>query len=172
MTIKPRQPAPPLEFPLLAGGAWRLSERTSDAFQMIVVYRGLHCPWCKTYLNKLDGMLPEFARRGISVVTTSMDVRERAETARTDWQLPGLEMGYGLSLDDALAWDLFISRSVRDAEPAEFAEPGLFLTKADGTLFYASVGNAPFGRPSFDEVLRGVDFAIENKRPARGEAYL
>ena len=172
MTLKPRQPAPPLEFPLLDGGIWRLSERTPPSFQMIVVYRGLHCPWCKAHLAKLDGMLPEFTRRGIDVVATSMDVRERVETARTEWAIPNLSLGYDLPLAAALDWDLFISTAVREAEPAEFAEPGLFITKADGTLFYVSIGNAPFGRPSFDEVLRGVDFAVEHKRPARGEAYL
>jgi hypothetical protein len=116
-------------------------------------------------------MLPEFDRRGIEVVATSMDGRERAEAARTEWQIPNVTLGYGLPLAAARDWDLFISTSVRDAEPAEFTEPGLFVTKADGTLFYAATGNGPFGRPSFDEVLRGLDFAVEHNRPARGEAY-
>jgi len=172
MALKPREAAPPLAFPLLDGGVWRLSERKPPSFQMIVVYRGLHCPWCKAYLSRLDGMLPEFAQRGIDIVATSMDVKERAETARTEWALPNLTLGYALPLAMAVDWDLYISRSIRDAEPTEFAEPGLFITRTDGTLFYVSVGNAPFGRPSFDEVLCGIDFALEHKRPARGEAYL
>ena len=40
----------------------------------------------------------------------------------------------------------------------------------DGELFYAARANAPWGRPPFDQVLRGIDGAVEHKRPARGEA--
>jgi hypothetical protein len=44
MTIKPRQPVPPFEVKLLDGTRWRLRDATPAAFEMIVVYRGLHCP--------------------------------------------------------------------------------------------------------------------------------
>jgi hypothetical protein len=60
-----------------------------------------------------------------------------------------------LTIAGARAWDLYISRAIRDGEPPEFNEPGLFLTKPDGTLFFAA---------------RGIDVATERKMPARGEA--
>jgi hypothetical protein len=65
---------------------------------------------------------------------------------------------------------LFISRAIREGEPPEFSEPGLFLVKPDGTLFYASRGSSPWGRPPLDQMLRAIDVAIERKMPARGEA--
>lgn len=170
MPIKPREPVPPLEIRLLDDRTWRLREATPDSFAMIVFYRGLHCPICKTYLVDLESKLTEFARRGVAVVATSMDSRERAERARADWGLNDLRIGYELSVATARDWGLFISRAIRESEPPEFSEPGLFLTKPDGTLFYASIASAPWGRPPFDQMLRGIDVATERKMPARGEA--
>ena len=170
MTVKPRQPAPPLEVKLLDGGTWRLRDATPANFEMIVVYRGLHCPVCKTYLGELESKLPEFSKRGVDVIALSTDSRERAAQAKSEWGLNNLKLGCELSIDAARRWDLFISTAIRDGEPPQFSEPGLFLTKPDGTLFFASRGSAPWGRPPLDQMLRGIDVATERKMPARGEA--
>ena len=170
MTVKPRQPSPPLEVKLLDGNTWRLRDAKPVAFEMIVVYRGLHCPICKTYLGELEAKLPEFTKRGVEVIAISTDIRERAESAKKEWSLNNLRIGYGLSIASAREWDLYISRSIRDGEPPEFSEPGFFLVKPDGTLFFASRASAPWGRPPLDQMLRGIDVATERKMPARGEA--
>jgi peroxiredoxin len=170
MTAKPRQPAPPLEVQLLDGGTWRLKDATPDNFAMIVFYRGLHCPICKTYLGDLESKLPEFSKRGVEVIAVSTDSRERAERAKAEWGLDNLRIGCELSVAGARQWDLFISRAIREGEPPEFNEPGLFLTKPDGTLFFSSRGSAPWARPPLDQLLRGIDVAMERKMPARGEA--
>jgi peroxiredoxin len=170
MTTKPRQPAPALDVKLTDGSTWRLKDAKPENFEMIVFYRGLHCPICKTYLGDLESKLPEFSKRGVDVIAVSMDSRERAETAKAEWGLANLRIGYDLALSGARDWDLFISRAIRDGEPPEFNEPGLFLTKPDGTLFFASRGSAPWARPPFDQLLRGIDVAMERKMPARGEA--
>jgi peroxiredoxin len=170
MSVKPRQPAPPLEVKLLDGDTWRLRDAKPATFEMVVVYRGLHCPICKTYLGELESRLPEFSKRGIDVIALSSDSRERAERAKAEWGLNSLRIGCELSIESARQWDLFISRAIRDGEPPEFTEPGLFLVKPDGTLFFASRGSMPWARPPFDQLLRGIDAAIERKIPARGEA--
>ena len=170
MTIKPREPAPQLEVKLLDGSTWRLRDAKPATFEMIVVYRGLHCPVCKTYLGELEAKLPEFEKRGVDVVAVSTDSHDRAERAKTEWGLGKLRLGYDLAIAIARQWDLFISHAIREGEPPEFSEPGLFLIKPDGTLFFASRNSAPWGRPPFDQMLRGIDFAVERKIPARGEA--
>ncbi len=54
-------------------------------------------------------------------------------------------------------------------EPALFSEPGVFLVRADGTLYYGAVQTMPFARPHFDELMAAVDFAVAKDYPARGE---
>jgi hypothetical protein len=170
MTTKPRQPAPPLEVKLLDGSTWRLEDAKPASFEMIVFYRGLHCPICKTYLSDLEAKLPEFTSRGVDVIAVSTDGRERAERAKAEWGLGNVRIGCELTIAGARAWDLYISCAIREGEPPEFNEPGLFLTKPDGTLFFASRGSAPWARPPLDQMLRGIDLAMERKMPARGEA--
>jgi peroxiredoxin len=170
MTVKPRQPAPPLEVKLLDGGTWRLADAKPAAYEMIVVYRGLHCPICKTYIGDLEAKLPEFTKRGVDVIAMSTDSQDRAMRAKSEWGLNDLPVGCELSIASARDWGLFISRAIREGEPPEFSEPGLFLVRPDGTLFYAARSSAPWGRPPFDQMLRGIDIATERKMPARGEA--
>jgi hypothetical protein len=170
MTIKPRQPAPPLQVKTLGGGTWTLADAKPEKFSMIVAYRGLHCPVCKTYLGDLEAKLPEFERRGVEVIAVSADSRERAEKSRADWGLNRLRIGYELPIASAREWGLFVSRAIRDGEPPEFNEPGLFLVKPDRTLFFAAIGSAPWARPPLDQLLRGIDVAVERNMPARGEA--
>ena len=50
-----------------------------------------------------------------------------------------------------------------------FPEPGVFLVRPDGTLYYAAVQTMPFARPHFDERIGALDFAIANNHPARGK---
>lgn len=165
-----RAPAPSLSFFLVDGSTWSLLEQSPEAFSVVVFYRGLHCPLCRAYLAEFDQKLDEFEAAGAKVVAVSADDATRAMQAKTEWQLGRLPIGYGLSTDAAREWGLFISRSIRDGEPAEFFEPGLFLVKPDGTLFYGAITSAPWGRPPVDHVLFGIKMAIQRGTPARGEA--
>lgn len=168
--LKPRITVPDLEVPLLDGGTWKLRDQTPQNFTMVVFYRGLHCPICKSYLRELDGKVGEFTGRGVNVIVVSSDSRERAEKAKQDWGLNHVSIGYGLTIAKAREWGLYVSRAIKESEPAEFSEPGLFLVKPDQTLFCASVNTMPFARASFSDVLNAVDFVVKNNYPARGEA--
>lgn len=172
--LMPRRPAPAFSVPTTAGETWTLADRRPATFSMIVVYRGLHCPICRGYLKDLDDKLEAFGGRGVDVVAVSGDPADRADAAERDWKLDRLTLGYGLGLDTARAWGLFISAGIGTTsqgveEPAHFPEPGLFLVKPDGTLYFASVQSMPFARPGFAEVLKALDFVLEKNYPARGE---
>ncbi len=173
--MKPRTAVPPLNVALAGGGTWDGATSKSEKFTMVVFYRGLHCPICRSYLTELNRLASEFAQRGVEVIAISSDVQERAEKAKTDWTLPNVKIGYGLSEASARAWGLYISTSrgmtsIGIEEPARFSEPGLFLVKPDGTLYYGAVQTMPFARPHFDEMLKAIDFAGAKDYPARGEA--
>lgn len=170
----PRQPVPPLSVPTVDGPDWTLSDQTPDTFTLVVVYRGLHCPICSGYLGDLNRKLAQFTQRGVSVIAVSSDTGDRAAEAKTQWGLDQLTIGYGLDLDTARRWGLYISTSrgktsTGVVEPDLFVEPGLFLIRPDGTLYFGTVQTMPFARPQFADILKALDFVMANDYPARGE---
>lgn len=174
-TLTPRQPVPALTVPTLDHGEWRLAEQKPEHFTLIAFYRGLHCPICKAYLADLDRHVDAFAEKGIGTITISSDVEERAAQAKADWRLEKVAIGHSLTIDQARAWGLFVSAGVGKTsigieEPALFSEPGLFLVRPDGTLYFSAVQTMPFARPKFQEILTAADFVIGRDYPARGEA--
>ncbi|HJZ44484.1 MAG TPA: peroxiredoxin-like family protein [Hyphomicrobiaceae bacterium] len=172
--ILPRTEVPELSVATLAGGKWLLAERKPERFTLVVFYRGLHCPICRGYLGELVKLEPEFRTRGVDVIAISSDDEERARRTAAEWQLGNLTIGYGLDLALARRWGLFISTSRGKTsagidEPALFSEPGVFLVRADGTLYWSAIQTMPFARPHFRELLSAVDFVIAKDYPARGE---
>lgn len=174
-SLMPRQPVPALEVPTLSGRGLRLQAGLAPKFTLLVFYRGFHCPLCRTYLGELNRLLPEFRQRGVEVMALSSDTQERAQRAASAWGLEQLDLGYGLSLDVARRWGLYVSTSrgltsTGVEEPALFSEPGVFLIRPDLTLYWASVQTMPFARPVFKEMLSAIDFVLAKDYPARGEA--
>lgn len=168
--LRPGEPAPRLEVETLGGERWTLSGQTPANFTMVVFYRGLHCPVCKRYLQSLQGVVDDFRERGVGILAVSGDTRERAQQAKEEWGLTQVPIGYGQSVDSMRDWELWVSRAIKDEEPELFGEPGLFLVRPDGTLYYAAVQSMPFARPPFRELIGAIDFALKNDYPARGEA--
>lgn len=170
----PRQPVPALNVSVVDGGRFVLGAAPGERFDLIVFYRGLHCPICAKYLLELERLAPEFAKRGVQVVAVSSDDAERAQAMADKVKADALKVGYGLSLPSARQWGLYISASrgktsIGIEEPALFSEPGVFLVRPDGTLYYGAVQTMPFARPPFQDLLGAIDFAIANDYPARGE---
>ena len=172
--LMPRQIVPALQAPTLAHGAFTLSEDAARNFTLVVFYRGLHCPVCLKYLLELGRLQPEFEKRGVKVIAVSSDVREHAQAMADKLNAPNLRVGYGLGLGNAREWGLYISTSrgttsIGIEEPALFSEPGVFIVRPDGSLYFGAVQTMPFARPHFDELLAALDFALAKDYPARGE---
>ena len=172
--LRPREAVPALDVPTVTGEHWSLAAQAPANFTLVVVYRGLHCPICGPYVKDLDDRVASFRERGVEPIALSSDTRERAVAAREKWRLSAVTLGYGLPLDTARAWGLYISAGIGKTsagleEPAQFAEPGLFLVRPDGTLYYGSVQTMPFARPAFADILQAVDFVLARDYPARGE---
>lgn len=172
--LVPRYPVPALSVPLVGGGRFVLGAQPGEKFDLVVFYRGLHCPICAKYLMELERLSPEFVARGVQVVAVSSDDAERARAMAEKVNASGVKFGYGLSLRSARQWGLYISTSrgktsIGIEEPALFSEPGVFLVRPDGTLYYAAVQTMPFARPQFQDLLGAIDFALAKDYPARGE---
>jgi len=166
--LMPDTQAPALSLPLVGGGTWTLADQTPETFTMVVVYRGLHCPVCKSYLGKLNGLLPMAAEAGVKVVAVSMDPEDRATEAKTTWGLDALDVAYGMTVADVKNWGLYLSTAFKDAENEQFAEPGLFWVRPDGRLYLIDISNMPWSRPDVEFLLSKVGFAMTNNYPARG----
>jgi peroxiredoxin len=170
----PRQPVPALAVPLLDGSQYTLGVPPAPTFDMVVFYRGLHCPLCAKYLTELERLHEEFTKRGVRPVAISADNRERAGAMATKVKAERLAFGYDLPLAVAQQWGLTVSTSrgktsIGIDEPPLFSEPGLFLVRPDGTLYWGSTQTMPFARPHFDEIVAAIDFVVKNDYPARGE---
>ncbi len=171
----PRQPVPRLDV-MVGGAPWRLADQKPQRFSLIVFYRGFHCPICGSYLPDVQRRLDAFRERGVEPIAISSDGEDRARMAVEKWGLDKLKIGYSLSLDNAREWGLFISSQrgpkptpTGVVEPPLFSEPGMFLVRPDGTLYFASVQTMPFTRPNMGEVIKGLDVVIAEDYPARGE---
>ncbi len=172
--LMPRLPVPELRVPTLGHGDFLLTSEAPQNFNLVVFYRGLHCPICLKYLLELARLQPEFDKRGVKVIAISSDTRERAQALADKLKSPDLRIGFDLPLAVAREWGLYISTSrgqtsIGIDEPALFSEPGVFIVRPDGTFYYGAVQTMPFARPHFDELLAAIDFALAKNYPARGE---
>jgi peroxiredoxin len=173
-SLLPRHPAPALNLPLTTGERFVLGAQPGAQFDLLVFYRGLHCPLCAKYLLELERLTPEFTARGVQVIAASTDDFDRACQMASKVSASNLRFGYGLSLKSARQWGLYISASrgktsIGIDEPALFSEPGVFIVRPDGTLYYGAVQTMPFARPQFQDLIGAIDFAVSNNYPARGE---
>jgi len=172
--LVPRHPVPALSLPLVGGGRYVLGASPGEKFDLIVFYRGLHCPICARYLMELERLSPEFVSRGVQVLAVSSDDETRGKGMADKIKASGTRFGYGLSLRSARQWGLYISESrgrtsIGIEEPPMFSEPGVFLVRPDGTLYYGAVQTMPFARPQFQDLVGAIDFAVAHDYPARGE---
>ena len=172
--LRPRQQMPDVSVAAVGGGRWVLQDSRPEHFTMLVFYRGYHCPICRAYLGELNRLVRDFADAGVATVAISSDVAERAAATRQEWGLEGLTIGYGLAFEMAEELGLYVSSaigktSVGIEEPSRFAEPGIFLVRPDGSLYWSQVQTMPFARPHFDEILGAINKVLKLKYPARGE---
>ena len=168
-TLLAGQAFPKTNVPALEGGALTLgTPRTGHDWQLVVVYRGLHCPLCKKYLAQLDALQGRFSELGVDVVAVSGDPQEKAQ-AMVDEVGLSLPMGYGLSLAQMEALGLYISdpRSPQETD-RPFPEPGLFVVNDKGNIQIIDISNAPFARPDLESIANGIKFIRGNDYPVLG----
>lgn len=148
-----------------------ISKPTGDAdWQMVVVYRGRHCPLCTKFLNSLAGFRQRLLDIGIDIAAVSADSKEQLEEhlTRLDVNFP---LYYGLTLEQMQDLGLYISipRSEKETDH-NFAEPGLFVINTDGEVQVVDLSNNPFARPDLEVFVSGLEWirAPENNYPIRG----
>jgi peroxiredoxin len=165
----PMQPVPELTARTVTGGLWNVHDQHPQRFTLLVFYRGWHCSTCKNYLQTLDRLAADFRDLGVEPFAVSGDPVERALESQRDWRIENVSLGYNLPVRTMAEWGLFLSRAVRVIEPEVFCEPALFVIRPDQTLYFSVINSSPFGRPHLQDLLRSLEWIIEEDYPARGE---
>ena len=155
--------------PQIGGGSLTLGNPGGGHdWQLVIVYRGLHCPLCKKYLGTLQGLLPRFHEIGIDVVALSGDPVDKAQAMVDEIGLT-MPMGYDLSVAQMRALGVYVSdpRSPQETD-RPFPEPGLFVINEKGDLHLVDISNAPFARPDLEALAGGLAWIRANDYPIRG----
>jgi peroxiredoxin len=167
-TLRSGDALPEMVLPCAGGGSVRIGGGRGG-WQLVVFYRGRHCPICNGYLQKLQSLLPRFAELDAEVVAVSADTAAQANASLADWRLKVI-LAYGLTLEQMRAFGLFISEgSGNESVGHPYPEPALFLVNPDGRCHIIEIANAPFVRADLDAIANGLAFIKSKNYPIRGE---
>jgi peroxiredoxin len=162
---------PAMTLPRVGGGEIELGNpQGENDWQLVVVYRGKHCPLCSRYLGELSALIDRFHEIEVDVVALSGDPEEKAR-AHMESVGPAFPVAYGMSIDQMKTLGLYIShpRSAQETD-RPFAEPGIFVINAEGKVQVTDISNAPFARPDLKTLASGLAFIRDpaNSYPIRG----
>jgi peroxiredoxin len=161
---------PKIQVSQLNGTTVELGKAQENAdWQMVVVYRGKHCPLCQRYLNLLEDHKKALADIGVSILAVSADSKAQlsAQMETLDISYP---IAYGLSETQMKTLGLYISTPRSEEETDHnFSEPALFVINEEGILQAVNISNAPFLRPEPEIIVRGLTFVRnQDNYPIRG----
>lgn len=165
---RPRSGGTLPEITLATAGGGSIAFGGQGRWQMLVVYRGRHCPLCKKYLKTLDALYDQYRESGIEVIAVSADPLDKAvaDVAEFGWRFP---VGVALSRDQMSTLGVYVSepRSPQETD-RPFPEPGVFVVNASNRLQIVDISNAPFARPDLAALLSGIRLVMERNYPIRG----
>ena len=162
---------PEIIIPSVGGDNVTLGEpKNGHDWQIVVVYRGKHCPICTKYLTQLDELKHKFFDAGVDIVAVSADGETKAKAHVLDMGL-SFPVAYDLSIEQMQTLGVYISHP-RSPEETDrpFSEPGIFVINQEGKLQITDISNAPFSRPDLDQLVGGLNFIRDpaNNYPIRG----
>lgn len=141
-----------------------------ERWQIVVVYRGKHCPICTRFLKDLSSAVGEFNALNTDIVAVSADsVEQLQQHIESDLSDVSLPLYCDIQLQDMKRLGLYLSEPVNDSETDHtFAEPALFVIRPDSKVQLVDIANGPFIRPNISLLLKGLKFIRENDYPVRG----
>ena len=153
----------------VGGGTVTLGKpEKEENWQLVFIYRGLHCPICKKYLQRLESLKGKFLATGAEVIAVSGDSEEKAVSMVDSIGLT-FPVAYGLSIKQMKDLGLYIShpRSLEETD-RPFSEPGMFAVNTEGKVHLIDISNTPFNRSDLGELLETIEWIQENNYPIRG----
>ncbi|NMP16776.1 redoxin family protein [Thalassotalea sp. Y01] len=163
---------PAIDVVLESGDTVRLgqSRQANTDWQLVLVYRGRHCPLCTKYLNNLQNYQQALLDVGVDIIAVSADSLEQLQQHKTQLSV-NFPFAYGLSIAQMQTLGLYLSdpRSPQETDHV-FAEPGLFVVNEQGNLHVVDISNNPFVRPELEALVNGIGWIRnpDNNYPIRG----
>ena len=142
--LEPGHAMPDVTVSRLGGGELTLGKPLDGRdWQLVVVYRGKHCPICAKYLKTLEPLVSKYHAVGIDVITVSADSEEKAK-AFIDELSVTTPVGFGLTLAQMNSLGVYVSdpRSAQETD-RPFAEPAIFVVNEKAALQIVDISNAP-----------------------------
>lgn len=141
-----------------------------ERWQIVVVYRGKHCPICTRFLKDLSSAVGEFKELKTDIVAVSADsleqLQQHIESDLSDVTVP---LYCEMQMEDMKRLGLYLSDPASESETDHtFAEPALFVIRPDSKVQLVEIANGPFIRPNIGLLLKGLKYIIENNYPIRG----
>lgn len=156
---------------LLDGTSVTLGEANNGGtWQMVVVYRGKHCPLCTKYLNELEEYRSAFLDAGVEILAVSADSKAQLETQLKHLNI-NYPIAYGLTEEQMKVLGVYISQPRSEQETDHhFSEPAIFVVNEKGDLHVVDISNNPFVRPELGALSRGLKWIRDpdNNYPIRG----
>lgn len=171
--LHPGQAFPAIHVKTLDGITRQLGQPENGAdWQMIVLYRGRHCPLCTQFLNELEHHKAALLETGVDLIAVSADSLSQLEqhTTKLDVSFP---LGFGLTEAQMKTLGVYISHPRSEKETDHrFSEPALFVVNAEKQLHVVDYSNNPFVRPELGSLVRGLKWIRDpkNNYPIRGTA--
>jgi len=169
--LLPGSDFPALTVNLLSGETATLGQPQQGAdWQLVVVYRGAHCPMCTRYLNQLEQFKADLLTIGIDVLAVSADSKAQLLEHKTQLNV-SFPLAYGLSEQQMMTLGLYVSdpRSAQETDH-RFPEPAMFVVNRAGQIQVIDISNNPFVRPELQTLVNGLGWIRNpaNNYPVRG----
>ncbi len=144
--------------------------KEGNDWQMVIVYRGKHCPLCTRQLNTMAVHKAALEKIDIDLVAVSGDSKAQLEA-----HLPQLIVNYplyfGLTEEQMKTLGCYISipRSPEETDH-NFSEPAMFVVNGDRKIQVVDYSNNPFVRPDAERLISGLQWIRnpKNNYPIRG----
>lgn len=156
---------PAITFDCLNGDSWSSNVQCRSRFTLLVTYRGPWCKFCQKQLTILEQLANEFTENSVELVVVSMGDKRLAQEMQSKLKLEGINIGYGLTLEQARSLGLFISSKQQPHEPNIFSEPGTYLLDNNKTVLATWIASNAYARVNPRDVLDYIKF-VTNKKPS------
>ena len=134
--LMPATAFPPVKVALLGGGEADLAAVKPGTFKLVVVGRGVFCPFCAMTVKMLEEKHDALAAAGVEVIYVWADGAEATTKFKADNGVSKLAFGVGLTEPQMRQLGVYVTspEGLLDSQKYMIAEPAYFVLNAAGLV--------------------------------------